>query len=1147
MRATGRSRVSSTGSPGSRGACAGRRRRPDLDRGDRGVAGGVSGFLPEHFVTPLTPCRNLREAPAAESCRDCGTSRGEGGASLMWIVRLALRRPYTFVVMGLAILLLGFSAIVTTPTDIFPEIDIPVVSVIWNYDGLTTEDMASRITTFSEYTISSAVSDVRSIESHTYPGVGVIKIYFQPNVNVEAALAQVTAVSQTILRRMPPGAVPPFILQYNASSVPIIQLALSGRAIPEAQLYDYGIYRIRQQVAPIQGITLPLPYGGKPRQIMVDLDPRALLAKSISAADVSNAVNLQNLTLPSGSVKLGPQEYRVSLNSSPEAVSALNELPVKVVNGATVYLRDVAHVRDGFAVQTNIVRQDGRRSVLLTVIKKGGASTLTIVKQLKALLPSIRAAAPPGLEVKELFDQSLFVRAAIAGVLTEGAIAACLTGLMILLFLGSWRSTLVVITSIPLSILTSLAILSAIGQTLNVMTLGGLALAVGILVDDATVEIENIHRNLGLGKRLVQAILDGAQQIATPAFVSTLSICIVFVPVVFLTGPAKYLFTPLALAVVFAMLASYLLSRTIVPTLVRYLLGREAHAEADAGVPTSIFGRIHAGFQHRFERLRTAYVQALDNALAQRTRVLVGFGVIAASGLALLPFVGRDFFPEVDTGQFRLHVRAPAGTRIEETEQIFANVEGTIRRTIPKDQIQLVIDNIGQPQPINLAFTDSVTIGPSDGEILVALNPEGHEPTTRWMKTLRETLPREYPGVTFFFQPADIVSQILNFGLPAPIDVQVTGFNQPATHEIALEAAARMARIPGAADVHLHQVVNAPSLMVNVDRSRLAELGLTQRDVANNVLVTLSSSAVVAPNYWSDPRSGINYVVAVQTPQSRVDSVNNLMNTSVTPATAGPPQLLSNLATLERREVPAVISHSNVQPVFDVYANVQDRDLGSVASAVQRIVAELRPKLPPGHTITVRGQVESMNSAFLRLGLGLIFAVLLVYLLMVVNFQSWLDPFIIITALPAGFCGIVWMLFVTHTTFSVPALMGAIMSVGVATANSILVVTFANDQMLEGHDSRSAALAAGATRLRPVLMTALAMIIGMLPMSLGLGEGGEQNAPLGRAVIGGLTVATFATLFLVPLVYSVLRRRAPKRDFLADAEPHGTASPAAQE
>ena len=1066
----------------------------------------------------------------------------------MWIVRLALSRPYTFVVMGLVILLLGVFAIVTTPTDIFPEIDIPVVSVIWNYDGLTTEDMASRITTFSEYTISSAVNDVRSIESQTYPGVGVIKIYFQPNVNVEGALAQVTAVSQTILRRMPPGAVPPFILQYNASSVPIIQLALGGKTLSEAELYDYGIYRVRQQIAPIQGITLPLPYGGKPRQVMVDLDPQALLAKSISAGDVSTAVSLQNLTLPSGSVKLGTREYRVSLNSSPNAVAMLNDLPVKVVNGATVYLRDVAHVRDGFAVQTNMVRQDGRRSVLLTVIKKGGASTLTIVKQLKELLPTIRAAAPPGLEVKELFDQSLFVRAAITGVLTEGAVAAFLTGVMILLFLGSWRSTLVVITSIPLSILTSLAILSAIGQTLNVMTLGGLALAVGILVDDATVEIENIHRNLGLGKRLVQAILDGAQQIATPAFVSTLSICIVFVPVVFLTGPAKYLFTPLAMAVVFAMLASYALSRTIVPTLVRYLLASEAHGPVDAGAAPSVFRWLHGGFQRRFERLRTAYVGALENALARRRRVFGVFAVIAVSGAVLLPFIGRDFFPTVDTGQFRLHVRAPAGTRIEETEQVFAGVEAAIRRLIPKDEVQLVIDNIGQPQPINLAFTDSVTLGPSDGEILVSLNPERHRPTEHWMKTLRETLPRDFPGVTFFFQPADIVSQILNFGLPAPIDVQVTGFNRQATHEIALEVAARMARIPGAADVHLHQVVNTPSLLVNVDRSRAAELGLTQRDVANTMLVTLSSSAVVAPNYWSDPRNGINYIVAVQTPQSRVDSVNTLMNTSVTPGTAGPPQLLSNLATLERREVPAVISHSNVQPVFDVYANVQDSDLGSVAAAVQQIAAELRPKLPPGHTIAVRGQVESMNSAFLRLGLGLIFAVLLVYLLMVVNFQSWLDPFIIITALPAGFFGIVWMLFVTHTTFSVPALMGAIMSVGVATANSILVVTFANDQMLEGHDSRTAALAAGATRLRPVLMTALAMVLGMLPMSLGLGEGGEQNAPLGRAVIGGLLVATFATLFLVPLVYSVLRRRPPREDFLTDPAPdHGAPTTLTQE
>ncbi len=1050
----------------------------------------------------------------------------------MWIVRLALRRPYTFIVMGLTILLLGVFAIVTTPTDIFPEIDIPVVSVIWNYDGLTSEDMASRITTFSEYTISSAVSDVRTIESQTYPGVAVIKIYFQPNVNVEAALAQVTAVSQTILRRMPPGAVPPLIIQYNASSVPIIQLALSGKTWSEAQLYDYGIYRIRQQIAPIPGITLPLPYGGKPRQIMVDLDPQALLAKGISAGDVSDAVNLQNLTLPSGSVKLGSREYRVSLNSSPDAVAALNDLPVKYVNGAIVYVRDVAHVRDGFAVQTNIVRQDGRRSALLTVIKKGGASTLTIVKQLKDLLPTIRAAAPPGLEIKELFDQSLFVRAAITGVLTEGAIAALLTAVMILLFLGSWRSTLVVITSIPLSILTSLAILSAIGQTLNVMTLGGLALAVGILVDDATVEIENIHRNLGLGTRLVQAILDGAQQIATPAFVSTLSICIVFVPVVFLTGPAKYLFTPLAMAVVFAMLASYLLSRTIVPTLVRYLLAGERHGEAAAPSP---FGRIHGAFQRRFEGLRATYVRVLERALARRGQVLGAFAAVVVSGLVLLPFVGRDFFPTVDTGQFRLHVRAPAGTRIEETEQVFADVEAAIRRIIPNGEVASVIDNIGQPQPINLAFTDSVTLGPSDGEILVSLNPQHHRPTEHWLKTLREALPREFPGVTFFFQPADMVSQILNFGLPAPIDVPVTGYNQQATHEIALDVAARMARIPGTADVHMHQVVNAPSLQVNVDRSRAAELGLTQRDIANSMLVSLSSSAVVTPNYWSDPRSGINYIVAVQTPQNRVDSVNTLLNTAVTPSVSGQSQLLSNLATLERREVPAVISHSNVQPVFDIYANVQGRDLGGVAAEVQKIVAEARAKLPPGHTIAVRGQVESMNSAFVRLGLGLVFAVLLVYLLMVVNFQSWLDPFIIITALPAGFAGIVWMLFVTHTTFSVPALMGAIMSVGVATANSILMVTFANDQMLEGRDSRRAALAAGATRLRPVLMTALAMIIGMLPMSLGLGEGGEQNAPLGRAVIGGLSVATFATLFLVPIIYSVLRRRPPREDFLTDA------------
>src|SRR2546427_3992999 len=759
----------------------------------------------------------------------------------MWIVKIALRRPYTFVVMALLILLLGVVSIKKTPTDIFPEIDIPVVTVVWQYAGLSPDQMAKQITTFSEYTISSAVDNVKNIESQTLAGVAVIRIFFQPNVRIDSSIAQVTAVSQTILRRMPPGTVPPFIFRYNASSVPIIQLSLGGTSLSEAQLYDYGIYRIRQQLAPIRGATLPLPYGGKPRQIMVDLDPQALLAKGLSPVDVSAAINAQNLTLPTGSVKVGSREYTVSLNSSPRAIDALNDVPVKQINGTTAYIRDVAHVRDGFAVQTNIVRQNGRRAALLTILKNGGASTLDIVQRVKALLPTMRASAPPGLDINVLFDQSLFVRAAINGVLVEAAIAACLTGLMILLFLGSWRSTLTVVISIPLSILTSLTVLSLLGETLNVMTLGGLGLAVGILVDDATVEIETIHRNLGQGKRLVRAILDGAQQIATPAFVSTLAICIVFVPVVFLTGPAKYLFTPLAMAVVFAMLASYFLSRTVVPTLVRYLLASEAHGSAEAGAAPSFFGRLHDGFQRRFERFRVTYLHALETALARRGPVLGVFAVVVVSGLALLPFVGRDFFPEVDTGQFRLHVRAPAGTRIEETEQVFADVEAAIRRLIPKDEIQLVIDNIGQPQPVNLGFTDSVTIGPADGEILVALNPERHQPTARWMKTLRETLPREFPGVTFFFQPPDIVSQILNFGLPAPIDVQVTGFNQQKTHDIALEIADRMARIPGPADVHLHQVVNAPSLMANVDRSRLAELGLTQRDVANNVLVTLTS------------------------------------------------------------------------------------------------------------------------------------------------------------------------------------------------------------------------------------------------------------------------------------------------------------------
>jgi len=932
---------------------------------------------------------------------------------------------------------------------------------------------------------------------------------------------------------MPPGTQPPLILRYNASSVPILQLSLSGPTWSEAQLYDYGLYRVRQALAPIQGLTLPLPYGGKPRQIMVDLDPPALLAKGLSPNDVSAALTAQNLTLPSGTAKMGTRDYIVSLNSSPSTIAALNEVPIKQVNGATVYVRDIGHVRDGFDVQTNIVRQDGRRSVLLTILKSGGASTLDIVKRVQASLPDIRAAAPAGLELKELFDQSLFVRAAVRGVVTEGAIAACLTGLMILLFLGSWRSTLIVILSIPLSLLVSVITMDLLGQTLNVMTLGGLALAVGIVVDDTTVELENVHRNASQGKGLIAAILDGAQQIATPAFVSTLAICIVFVPVVLLTGPAKFLFTPMALAVVVAVLASYLLSRTIIPTLVRYLLAHElAHHETDEGQASTsphVFSRLSHAFTHGFERLRERYSAALAWALAHRLWVCVAFGGVLASAAVLMPFVGQDFFPSVDAGQLRLHVSAPPGTRLEETEQVFGQVEAAIRRLIPPEELALVLDNIGVPQPTNLARSDSVTVGSADGEILLALNPEQHGPTRQYIQRLRQDLPAQFPGITFFFQPADIVNQILNFGLPAPINVRVAGVNQDATYPIAQNLQARLARIRGLADVHVHQIVHAPALHVEVDRTRAGELGLTQRDVANNLLVTLSGNRFVSPNFWADPRTGIPYPLVVQTPQYRIASLESMRNTSMAVNGADVPQLLSNLATVERRAVPSVVTHANVQPVFDIYANVQDRDLGSAASEVARQVAEVRSQLPPGSKITVAGQVESMHTAFVRLGIGLIFAILLVYCLMVVNFQSWLDPFIIITALPGALCGIVWMLFVTHTTFSVPSLMGTIMSVGVATSNSILLVTFANDQMRAGQASIQAGLAAGRTRLRPVLMTALAMILGMLPMSLGLGEGGEQNAPLGRAVIGGLTVATLSTLFFVPVVYSVLRRQPPSR------------------
>jgi multidrug efflux pump subunit AcrB len=1050
----------------------------------------------------------------------------------MWIVRLALRRPYTFVVAALVIALLGAVSILRMPADIFPEINIPVVSVIYSYSGMAPEEMERRIVTVAERSFTTTVNDIEHQESQSLFGVSHIKIFFQPNARIEAAVAQINAQSNSILRVLPPGIFPPNILRYNAASVPVLQVSISSDTLSEQELYDYGTNFIRTQLATVQGASVPLPYGGKYRQIMVDLDPQALYAQGLSATDVANAINAQNLIIPAGTAKMGEREYSVRLNSSPEVVSELNRLPLKQVKGATVYVGDVAQVRDGYAVQTNVVRENGRRSALITILKSGGASTLDIVERVKKALPRIQATLPKELKLKYLFDQSIFVRASLNSVLREAVMAAVLTALMILLFLGSWRSTIVVATSIPLSILASIIILNFLGQTLNVMTLGGLALAVGILVDDATVEIENIHRNLAQGKRIKRAILDGAQQIAVAAFVSTLSICIVFVPVVFLSGSAKWLFTPLAAAVVFAMLASYLLSRTLVPTMVWYLLRGEVdrHVRLN-GLPrhesAGLFRGIHLRFERGFDRFRDAYRNALDWSLDHRAAVIASFLLFCAvSGLSLVPMIGEDFFPVVDAGQFRLHVRAPSGTRLEETEHYFTQVEAAIRRVIPADQLALVLDNIGLPVgSMNLAFTDISTIGPADGEILVGLK-ENHAPTWGYVRELRTKLKREFPEITFFFQPSDIISQILNFGLPAPIDVQIAGRNVEPNYRLAREIQSQVSRVPGAVDVHLHQVVDMPELRVNVDRTRSEQMGLTQQSIANDVLISLSSSGQVAPNYWLNPQNSVNYIFAVQTPQYRVDSMDALGGTPVSVAD-GPPQLLRNVATFERRTSMAVVNHNNVQPVFDIYASVQGSDLGSVAGQVTKIVDKARARLARGSFIEIRGQVESMRTSFLGLGWGLVFAVLLVYFLMVVNFQSWLDPLIIMLALPATLSGILWMLFVTQTTISVPSLMGAIMSIGVATANSILLITFANDQRHAGENAREAALQAGYTRLRPVLMTALAMIIGMLPMSLGLGEGGEQNAPLGRAVIGGLIVATVATLFFVPVIYSMLRKKQP--------------------
>jgi CzcA family heavy metal efflux pump len=1046
----------------------------------------------------------------------------------MWIVRLALRRPYTFVVCALIVLLLGILSILSMPKDIFPDIDIPVVSVIWTYTGMAPDEMEKRVVTISERAFTGNVNDIEHIESQSMNGLAHIKVFFYPGAKIEAAVAQTSAVCQTLLRIFPPGMNAPFILRYSASNVPVVQMSVSSDTLTEQEIFDYSFNFIRTQLFAVQGSTVPTPFGGKPRQIMVDIDSSKLTAKGLSARDVAEAMNLQNLILPAGTLKMGDREYNVRLNSSPEMVEALNRLPVKQVNGATITVGDVAQVRDGYEIQTNIVRENGNRSILLTVLKNGGASTLDVVAKLKAELPRVMSTLPPSLKIRTLFDQSLFVEASLKGVLLEATIAAVLTGLMILLFLGSWRSTLIVAVSIPLSILVSIMVLKLFGQTLNIMTLGGLALAVGMLVDDSTVEIENIHRNLHQGKEINHAILDGAQQIAVPAFVSTLAICIVFAPVFFLTGAAKSLFIPLALAVVFAMLASYLISRTLVPTLVKYLLRGELHMyrrEQHAG--GGLIWSVHDAFNRVFERFRGRYRDTLSWCLDHRTGVLAVFLLVPLASGLLYFVVGQDFFPDVDTGQFRLHVRAPSGTRLEATEEIVQEIDDELRKMIPAHDLSSILDNIGMATSgSTIAYADPATIGAADAEILVSLKPERTGSTRGYIREIRRTLPAKFPSLVFFFEPPDMVSQILNFGLPAPIDIQVVGRDKR-NYAIAQDIQRRVARIPGAADVHLHQPLDVPELRINVDRTKASELGLTQADVAGSVLVSLSGTAQVSPNYWLNPQNGVNYRVIVQTPQHAIDSIDKLGITPVAARSGRDLQLLGNLASAERRAGTAVVNHYNVQPVFDIYAAVEGRDLAAVAREVDDIIAELKPTLPRGTSIQVRGQVDSMKNSFVGLAGGLVFAVLLVYFLMVVNFQSWLDPFIIAMALPGALAGILWMLCASHTTLNVPSLMGAIMAMGVATANSILMVTFANDRREEGADARTAALDAGFTRLRPVLMTAFAMIIGMLPMSLGLGEGGEQNAPLGRAVIGGLIFATISTLFFVPVVYSVLRKRAP--------------------
>jgi multidrug efflux pump subunit AcrB len=1059
----------------------------------------------------------------------------------MWIVRLALARPRMIAVFSLLILILGVLTIVRTPTDVFPFINVPVVNIIWSYGGLAPEEMAQRVVNASERSYITTVDNVEHIESQTLTGVSIVKIYLRPGTNISQAIAQITSISQTVIRAMPQGITPPTILQSNASNVPVLQLALTSDTLTAAQINDIASNTVRQQLTIIPGIQVSPPFGGVPRVIQVDLNPKALFANGLSPSDVTTALSSQNLILPAGTAKIGQREYFVRLNNSVPDVNALNDVPIKTVNGALIYVRDVAQVRDGYGIQNNEVNANGKPAVLLTIYKTSSSSTLDIVSSVKDALPGIEATLPPGVKLSLLQDQSIFVKAAVLDVVQEGVIAAVLTGLMILLFLGSWRSTLIVFLSIPLAIFCSIVVMSMFGQTLNTLTLGGLALAVGILVDDATVEIENTTRILSLddGRSLKQAILESAHEVALPTLASTLSICIVFVPVAFLAGVAQSLFLPLALAVVFAMLPSYLLSRTLVTTLMNHLIGPEIplhrpdnpeHRTKARKMMQSPLWHIHEAIEHQLERMKEGHAQALGWAMDHRKATLAFFVIFVLCSGMLIPLIGTDFFPTVDSGELRLHVRAPAGTRLEETAKIFNQIENTIRKTIPPDQISLILDNIGTPGSLNLAFSNSGTIGSFDGEIDVSLSPH-HSPTEEYARKIRQELRKNFPNETFYFAPADIETQILNFGIAAPMDIQVLGpyQNQKQNFEISQKIAAEAVKVPGAVDVFTQQVTDAPEIRLDVDRLQAAQVGLTQQNIASSVLVSLASSSQTAPTYFIDPKNGVQYTVSAQTPQREINSLSSLLSTPVTSSSLSSqgtaPQLLYNLAKVGRDTTASVITHYNTQPSYDVYVSADRRDLGGVSGDIRKLVAKYQKTAPRGTRIVVSGQAATMQSSFIGLGGGLIFAILLVYLLLTVNFESFVDPVVILSAAPGALSGIVWILFASRTTFNVPSLMGAIMCIGVATANSILLVTFANDLRNAGKGSREAAMEAGQTRLRPVLMTALAMIIGMLPMSLGLGEGGEQNAPLGRAVIGGLLLATFTTLLFVPVVYSVLRAK----------------------